>query len=66
VHPKRPERIGAFSCAADVRQPFVRDMALIQLPHIHSVLREVAARQGTTLEENFAVSFLDRNGIRRS
>jgi hypothetical protein len=40
-------------------------MALIHLPHIYSVLREVAARQGISLEENPVVRFLDRNGNRR-
>jgi hypothetical protein len=50
----------------EMTRAFLRDMALIHLPHIYSVLREVAARQGITLEENPVVRFLDLNGHRRS
>jgi hypothetical protein len=43
----------------EIVRAFVRDMALKHLPHIYSVLQEVAAKQGSTVRETPVVHFVD-------
>jgi len=50
----------------EIVRAFVRDMALTHLPHIYSVLQEVAAKQGSTVRETPVVHFVDFQKRRRS
>jgi hypothetical protein len=50
----------------EINRAFVRDIATNHLPHIYSVLREIAQRQGIELSEPPLVRFVDLNGRRRS
>ncbi len=46
----------------EIMRAFVRDVALNHLPHIYSVLREMASQQGIEIRETPMVQFLDLDG----
>ncbi len=50
----------------EITRAFVRDVAMNHLPHIYTVLRQIAAHQGIELEEPPLVQFLDLNGRAKS
>ncbi len=50
----------------EIVHAFVRDIALIHLPHIYTALHEIAKRQGITLYETPLVRFVDLNGRRHN
>jgi hypothetical protein len=49
----------------EIARAFVRDIALIHLPHIYGALRQIATQQGIELDEAPLVRFSDLNGHRR-
>ncbi len=49
----------------EISRVFVRDMALIHLPHIYAALQQIAVRQGIDLAETPVVHFSDVNGHAR-
>ena len=46
----------------EVRRVFMRDMAVIHLPHLYHALRQIAAHLGLELKEPPPVQFLELNG----
>ena len=50
--------------ADEIARAFIKDLALLHLPHIYDVLRELARRQGSEVREAPPVRF-DANGYRR-
>jgi hypothetical protein len=46
----------------EIRRAFVRDMAVIHLPHLYHALRQIAGHLGIQLEEQPPVQFLELNG----
>jgi len=49
----------------EIHRAFIRDIALNHLPHLYSVLRQIAEHHGITLEEPPPIRFLDINGGER-
>jgi hypothetical protein len=49
--------------ADEIARGFVKDLALLHLPHIYGVLREIARKQGSEVGEAPPVRF-DANGYR--
>jgi hypothetical protein len=43
----------------EINRAFIRDMATNHLPHIYSALSQIAAEQGTTLQDPPLVHFVD-------
>jgi hypothetical protein len=43
----------------EIHRAFVRDVALNHLPHIYSALRDIAIKEGITLQEPPLLRFLD-------
>ena len=50
----------------EIVRAFVRDIAVTHLPHIYSVLQEIAAQQGIELRKTPLVHFVDLHRSRRS
>jgi hypothetical protein len=51
--------------ADEIARAFVRDLALVHLPHIYGALREIGRQKGIDLQENPPVRFSDLNGSYR-
>ncbi len=49
----------------EINRAFIRDMAVNHLPHLYSVLRQIAEHHGLTLEEPPPIRFIEINGPNR-
>jgi len=43
----------------EIQRAFIRDLALNHLPHVYSALRQIAERQGITLEEPPLIRYVE-------
>ncbi len=49
----------------EIQRAFIRDLALNHLPHVYSALRQIAERQGITLEEPPLIRYVEINNSRK-